>query len=782
MTNPQDQTYGHQLSADFLAKYEITGVLGEGGMGQVLRGRQVGLGREVAIKFLTLRSYATPERRQRFRDEAQRCAQMRHPNLVEVYDYGEEGERPYMVMELVDGESLADRLKREKTVPIAEALKIGVDICQGLAYAHDLGLVHRDIKSDNILLGEGGKKVKVADFGIAVEADEGSEHGNQIIGTPSYMSPEQASGKKADGRSDIYSTGVILYEMLCGQVPFTGETSMAIIIKHLNERAGSMQALNEEIPPQLEEIIQRALAKDPDHRYQSVQEFATRLKKGLSLLKSWKSQPKQGSSGSFSTTSMTSINVVAPETDQERMVRYGTYAVGAGVVLSALIGLLYFFVFAPPTYQAKDFREEVGFRQTEVVYFSSHPCPTVVEYGEAGESDTQTLEAESKETNGHEVQLEGLKEDTVYRWRPVFPAGQFGDWREFTTRILHFTEIQIEPRVRGAKIEWRTSLPVESEIEYLDDKGRVHRRQYLIGEKTKHEFLATFQDPPITQKIRINGKLNSNFSSSTLIEEVPMVDLNQADQLVLAISETIKSDNPLQFPGDFLTRYRTQAVAEKIQTFQEIREIFFSDPQVESARRVRMVQALDRLHEFDLTLAYLEPAADFRTRAVDAYGDGFRASRKLGMHPQKTIPLQTQTKRMVYDPNPPEDPKSGDPRPDGKQDARFEVRGVELAEVKEAVLEMVVKDVAPNCFFEVRLGRGRNPEAQLTFFPSREDVATQEPYSGTFYLRIDPRLVRTKKDLQGWVSLTWLKDTVSLNTVDRVQGSFHSLKLHLRND
>lgn len=779
-----DETYGQSLSPEFLAKYEVTGVLGEGGMGQVLRARQMGLGREVAVKFLTNRSYATPERRQRFKDEAQRCAQMRHPNLVEIYDYGEEGERPYMAMELVDGESLADRIKRDGKLPIKLALRIGVDICAGLTYAHEQGLVHRDIKSDNILLDKTGKKVKVADFGIATESEGQGEKENVIIGTPSYMSPEQASGRKADGRSDIYSTGVILYEMLTGKVPFTGETSMAIIIKHLNEQAAGMRDLNPDVPPQLEEIVLRALEKDVNHRYQRAQDLASQLKKAGSLLDSWQALAKEGpsSAGARSSASMvvpiSSIGVAGEEERRRQRMVYSMVAAGVGVVM--LIAA-YFLFLAPPTITASDGEAKTGFTQAEVRYRSSHPSPTVVEYREGVTGEVKRFEA-SDETTDHSALLEELKEDTSYSWRPLFPHDQVGDWAEFQTRTLRFTKVETSPRVNGARLAWRTSLPVEMEVEYLQE-GRVKEISRIEGIRTDHSFSASFADPSIPYQIRLKAILDGRFTKSHLLEEVPTIDLAKIDRLTEAISTALTSEAPDMYPADVLDAVPRNRIPESIQEFTRIRDLFFTDPLVRPEVRLKLVMHLLMLRELDLFVAWAGDALDaggLKTRAEEGFGDGFLPSTDQPFRGGRTSTILATPKRMVFDPDPPKPPITGERPDDATDNAKFEVEAAVVEGAEQAYLTLEVEDVAHNCYFLVELGHSaRVPVAVLPFLPTPAMVRQGRPYSATLYARIDPRFINARKPLYGWVRLRHMRSTVfsTEQAQAEVRGTFKALSL-----
>ncbi len=780
---PSDKTFGHQFSAEFLAKYEVTGVLGEGGMGQVLRGRQTALGRDVAIKFLTNRSYATPERRQRFKDEAQRCAGMRHPNLVEVYDYGEEGERPYMVMELIDGESLADRVKREGKVPIREALQIGIDICAGLEYAHGLGLVHRDIKPDNILLDRKERKVKVADFGIATEQGGGSEKENVIIGTPSYMSPEQASGRKADGRSDIYSTGVILYEMLAGKVPFTGETSMAIIIKHLNEQAASLRDLNPGVPPQLEEIIMRSLEKEPERRYQSANELSSQLKKAGSLLDSWVKLAKESKPGMRSSTSvMMPLRAVAEVSEEEKRQKRLMVSLAAVAGLAVAGSLGWWLFLAPPTFAITEASGRSGFTQAEVTWRTNHPCRSKVQFREPPDGAIQEVAGEgTAESTQHTVLLEGLKEDVTYLWRPVFPYEQEAPWQELHTQRLDFSGIQMEPRVNGAEIRWKTSLPVEMEIEYLQE-GKVREISRLEGVRSEHVFKASFADPSIPYQLRLRALLSGKFQKTHLLEEVPSIDLAEIDRLSKSIQKVVHSDQHAFYRSDVFESFKEQKIAEKLERFQKVRDLFYRDPQVRPEDRMQLVYHLDRLRELDLFVTWAGPALElgtFATGAEKGYGPGYLTAEKPPFQGGKSVDVLSRPKDMVFDADPPPDPITGDRPEDAKDSAKFEIGERVVEDPEEAYLEISVRDVAHNCYFSVELGHGRKrADVVVGFLPPAQRVKEARPYSGTFYARIDPRFLNPRKPVYGWVRLKFLRGTVSnQEALARVRGGFRSLKL-----
>lgn len=266
-----------------LGKYEIIDRLGRGGMAEVYRGYHPALDRYVAIKVLHPFLSDDPEFKDRFENEARNVAKLKHPNIVQVYDfeYDVESESYYMVMELINGPTLKDRLielaRSGATFPVGEAVRIVHSAAEALAYAHQRNMIHRDVKPANLMLDE-GNRVVLTDFGIAkiVTGAQFTSSGG-MVGTPAYMAPEQGLGEPGDERSDLYSLGVILFQFLTGRLPFDAETPLAIVLKHVNEPVPSVRRLAPHVPEELERIVYKALAKDPDERYQSAAEMAEDL-------------------------------------------------------------------------------------------------------------------------------------------------------------------------------------------------------------------------------------------------------------------------------------------------------------------------------------------------------------------------------------------------------------------------------------------------------------------------------------------------------------------------
>ena len=259
-------------------RYEILGEMGRGAMGVVYKARDPQIDRVVALKTISLRGQdpdAEREFRLRFLNEAQAAGRLHHPGIVAIFDVGEDSETrdPYIVLEYVDGEALNRILARERKFPLQRALQITQEIAEALDYAHEQGVTHRDIKPGNILITQDGHP-KIADFGIAKLNLANLTIPGKLLGTPAYMAPEQLSGVASDGRSDLFSLGVILYAMVVGHSPFQGDSATTVCFKVANREPVPASALDLSLPRELDAVISRAMAKDPKWRYQCGSEFA----------------------------------------------------------------------------------------------------------------------------------------------------------------------------------------------------------------------------------------------------------------------------------------------------------------------------------------------------------------------------------------------------------------------------------------------------------------------------------------------------------------------------
>jgi serine/threonine-protein kinase len=261
-------------------RYELEELVDHGGMSSVYRGHDRMLERKVALKVLHAHFLDDPEYVERFRREARAVAQLSHPHIVTVIDRGSSDGHQFIVFEYVDGENLKQLLERTGQLSVERAIELGIQIADALAFAHAHDLVHRDVKPQNVLLDATGS-AKVTDFGIArsLDVERGVTQTGTVLGTSNYLSPEQAEGAPVTPASDIYSLGVVLYELLAGEVPFRGDNLVVVAMKHVTEHPPSLLDQRPEVPPRLARAVERALQKDPDRRFPSMDAFANELRR-----------------------------------------------------------------------------------------------------------------------------------------------------------------------------------------------------------------------------------------------------------------------------------------------------------------------------------------------------------------------------------------------------------------------------------------------------------------------------------------------------------------------
>jgi serine/threonine-protein kinase len=280
---------GGGVEKPMLGRYEVEKELGKGAMGVVYQGKDPKIGRVVAIKTMALSQEFEADElkdvKERFFREAETAGRLTHPNIVTIYDAGEEHDLAYIAMEFLKGKDLTPYNKPDKLLPLDRTVSIIARVADALAYAHKNNVVHRDIKPANIMYEPESDSVKVTDFGIARITDSSKTKTGMVLGTPSYMSPEQLAGQKIEGRSDLFSLGVTLYQLACGKLPFTGESMAQLMYKIANEQHADLRTHNAAVPEALSAVVNKALAKDPTQRYQEGEQMAKALRQCLEGLK-----------------------------------------------------------------------------------------------------------------------------------------------------------------------------------------------------------------------------------------------------------------------------------------------------------------------------------------------------------------------------------------------------------------------------------------------------------------------------------------------------------------
>ncbi len=313
-----------------IGRYIVKSELGRGGMATVYRAHDPSVDREVAIKVLPREMLHDPQFRSRFEREIKMVAALEHPSIVPIYDVGDEDGQPYFVMRYMTGGSLSDGIEKGK-FSVQDTARIIEKIARGLAYSHRKGIIHRDLKPDNILFDDNGDPF-ISDFGVAkLTESSGGLTGSGVIGTPAYMSPEQAQGNEIDSRSDVYGLGVIIYQMLSGQQPYSADTPMGVVVKHITEPVPEILNLIPSLPNEVDAIIKTAMAKDKTNRYATTVDLA----KALNMV-------AFGHEGNITNNTNTGLGSRVPSGQTAQISRGKTGLVIAGIVL--LVAVVGFFL------------------------------------------------------------------------------------------------------------------------------------------------------------------------------------------------------------------------------------------------------------------------------------------------------------------------------------------------------------------------------------------------------------------------------------------------------
>lgn len=480
------------FDAAFKERYRIDGPLGTGGTGQVFRAWQASLERFVAVKFINPRLFKDKEVVERFRQEGAIASRLVHPNIVQVYDVGESGGYPYIVYELIEGRDLAEHVQRAGAIAPAEAMDIMAAITEGLAYAHRLGVIHRDLKAENILIERGGA-IKIADFGIAKwEGSSLRTETGVVLGTPSYMAPEQVRGEKVTPRTDVYALGVIFYEMLTGRLPFFGKTPMETALKQLHDEAPRIDVPGAgHLGVRLDRLIrERMLAKDPDERFPDAESFLARLRDvregregevstravhverdgfaeaptraatspaaaGRESTVTGGTRPARGPKGTLARSQAGTMAMERqeaggggahpPAAGRHRPLRDRAVVLGLLGALGTLVLVLGLGRLLGPGggeapgggWDVTGVREEPGLYEVTISWRSTEPYPSAVRIWPRGEPGRMRLVADpegARPVTSHRITAEDLSESSVYQYRVVLPGGGASIPRQFTTR------------------------------------------------------------------------------------------------------------------------------------------------------------------------------------------------------------------------------------------------------------------------------------------------------------------------------------------------------------
>ncbi|MET8229300.1 Stk1 family PASTA domain-containing Ser/Thr kinase [Micromonospora sp. NPDC005298] len=500
-------------------RYQVGELLGYGGMAEVHRGRDLRLGRDVAIKMLRTDLARDATFQMRFRREAQNAASLNHPAIVAVYDTGEEtaptGETlPFIVMEFVNGRTLKEVLGAEGRLQPRRALEICADMCAALEFSHRHGIIHRDIKPGNVMLTQTGQ-VKVMDFGIARALASGATTMTQtsaVIGTAQYLSPEQARGEAVDARSDVYAAGCVLFELVCGHPPFVGDSPVSVAYQHVRETPPTPSDINPDVTPAVDAIVLKALSKNPLNRYQSAGEMRADLLRaaaGRPVLatpvmreaETVAMAPAGGGAGYPAAAAGQQTRQIPARVGDPRQRKASSWliamfsAVGVLAVIALVAALLW-------NQQGKDLKS----------------VPTLT--GKSQEAAiTEIRNAGFQAVVGEPVRESNCQKDTVVRQTPQ-PGARLEETRQVTIQICGGApEVTVPVGLKGSKRE--------SAIARLEEANLVPDVKTIDSEASQDEVLSV--DPPSGQRVPEGTKVTLTVSNGKVREVPDVVGLSQEE-------------------------------------------------------------------------------------------------------------------------------------------------------------------------------------------------------------------------------------------------------------
>jgi eukaryotic-like serine/threonine-protein kinase len=520
----------------FDGRYRIQRKLGAGGMADVYLAEDQELGRRVAIKILNDRHANDDQFIERFRREAKNAAALNHPSIVSIYDRGEAEDTYYIAMEFLDGRTLKELIVSRGAAPINVAIEYARQILSALRFAHRHGIVHRDIKPHNVLVDSEGR-VKVTDFGIARAGTSQMTETGSIVGTAQYLSPEQARGGEIDPRSDLYSLGVVLYELLTGKTPFDGETPVEIAMKHLSNPPQPPSKLRSDIPPELDQVVMRALAKNPDDRYQNAEEMEADLERvargrpvaaTTAATQVLRAPPPAAAEAATAATMIATRPgageipppIVVDEEDEERggpERPLWPWLVAAGFVIVAIIA---------------------GFFVWQELSGSTVQEPVALYTGEPQAQAEQQIRAAHLVPSVQHGSSEKYKKGIVFKQDPD-PGSKVDKGGTVTIWVSTGPPKVKIPEVKGQ--QWPDAQ------QELTDAGLVPVEHFVPG-KTKGQVTAT--DPPAGAAVAKGSKVNVNVMTGPAQGTVPSVVGDSLSQAIDALRNAGFNPNPSYVNSD----------------------------------------------------------------------------------------------------------------------------------------------------------------------------------------------------------------------------------------
>ena len=574
-------------------RYKILELIGGGGMSHVYLAEDMILNREVAIKVLRYDFTNEAELHRRFQREALAATTLSHPNIVSIYDVGDDGDYHFIVMEYIQGKTLKQYIQQFSPISPAKAVLIMRQLISAIAHAHEHQIIHRDIKPQNILMDEQGN-VKITDFGIATTLSATSyTKTNSVIGTVHYLSPEQAKGGIASHKSDIYALGIVLYELLTGELPFSGESAVSIALKHLQSETPSVRAINSSIPQSLENVVIRATAKDPRHRYNGVEEMSADLETALSITRI--NEPKYEVPGDDGKTKVIPIikepqaPIVQPKVEQLEVVANKEdpkkklkkpFIIG-GIIAALILGIALFMFLKP----------------------SKIEVPTLENY---------TLEEAQQEIESLGFVVGDVKE----RSHPEIEKG----------RVIETNPKAGIKKVKGSKINLVISLGVEaSEMEDFVGEQIDQVQSVLINYKFKDVVInEVYDDRPVGEIIKQTPKAGSEiipeettvtFQVSIGKKMVQVSDLKNYTQAALKdyerssglVVKVVSEEHSSEVPAGSVIS-QTPKAGTPVEESSTIEVVLSKGPEVKNVR----------IHGLDIDLKY-EPTVEGEVQIIKIY-------------------------------------------------------------------------------------------------------------------------------------------------------------------
>lgn len=449
------------MAIEQLGRFKITGTLGQGAMGTVYRAHDPLIERTVAIKTVACAGLSKDETdafEQRFYREAKSAGRLNHPNIVTIHDVGRNESLAFIAMEYLDGQSLRELLDSGVVLPPERCVEMAADVADGLAFAHANGVVHRDIKPANIMVLANGS-VKISDFGVALIPSGSMTVEGTAFGSPKYMSPEQVTGQKVDGRSDIFSLGAVLYEMLTGRPPFDGEELTAVLYQVLHAAPPLPSSFNPELPRVLDRLIAKSMAKDPDKRYQSAMDLATDLRKCRRMLREVR---KKAGGDAPVRNKIQGRDASSPALVKANHSPWLTAAAVASVV--AIVGVLFWYYGSKPGLEAVPALGVAENASSSLVPAPESLAPKVP--GVAIEGGSKAAKAKSESAASLPVvRADGVVRLAIAPWGEVIVDGKMAGVSP------PLTEVRLPPGKHHIEVRNTNFPPHRQEVEVLADKN-----------------------------------------------------------------------------------------------------------------------------------------------------------------------------------------------------------------------------------------------------------------------------------------------------------------------